>query len=201
MFYFEIAEQYPNYKPNLTCSASTCGKSITNKQSLFECCGCKKCYHPHCKGVVGQHISRKAAEPFWFCSDLCQKSNAGQNSPNPEYNKNAEIIEKLQKHDGEFSEIKALMSEIKRSQEFISSEFDKLKVEYQKVVSDNTELLELLRKSNIVNKQQEEHIHRLEASIDDLHQNQIASNLIIAGLPNEDVPPMEVVVNLLNVMD
>jgi hypothetical protein len=97
--------------------------------------------------------------------------------------------------------IKSLISDIKVSQEFICNEFDLIKIDIKNIVTENKILK---KKCEVLEEAYQAHDDRLcslEIHIDELHQQELNSNLIVAGLPDKLKDPKTMVLALLNALE
>lgn len=212
MPFYELAENCPDYFLNAICPVASCRKSITQKQSIFACCVCNKLYHPSCKGIIGAAKTKKAAESNWVCSADCSNTltftavttptDSPKNIPSESgRNSESEITCMRKQLDEQFKEIKSLINDIRKSQEFICNEFDLLKTEYKKIAADNILLIEKCENLQLVCQNQDERINSLELNLDTINQRGLDSNLIIGGLPNKSCDPNTIFSRVCQVLE
>lgn len=165
----------PSLCGTICCS---CNKIIEASKVILVCCVCKKTFHPACKKIFGSSLSliQKKADS-WTCSNDCQKLQKPNleetiNSPGPAEQKS------------EFGELKVLIKNLHAGQQILTERIDQLTTQNQKILNENIQLKNLLSLSNKTNEKYEKKISYLEGEIDIIKQEKLASNIIVAGLPN-----------------
>lgn len=198
MPYYDRAIQSPSFTVTSTCTVPGCGKNITKSQAVFECSTCKNLYHPHCKGIIGNHITRKAADASWYCSTACESLSGDTTSTVPTSNSNIETVLNtlIARIDQESADVKSMFAEIQKSQNFVCKELDDIKLELTKVTAENKILTEQCRELQEVTKHQTIKVNALESQLDLLYQRDMDNNLIIAGIPDNTNPPDQILRNV-----
>lgn len=189
-----------------------CERNITNKQAYFCCDGCKIAFHPHCKGIHGKHVKTTALEKFFFCSDTCERADLSlsnvshTSSPSESLPSQSILPEEI-----DFSEVNLedtssfglylkkiydFMKIIHHSQTYISNTMEELKIQNQKVLQENATLKKKLNEATEHGAQFQKKVVELEVELDDMKQDYLNNNIIIAGLPPNLTSSSEIFDNL-----
>lgn len=201
-----------NNKPaNFNEDCDTCHNKILDTQSCFQCDICLMCFHPHCKSIVGAHIKRIAQQKTWECSTACKSKsftlrpsiltpgnihNLNQITSTNNSTKTPEAITLLQVHEFIKSSTENIMKRllnIEESQNNFQHQFNDLNRQLQDLTVENKLLKEEITYLKHSNTLSQEIIYNLEAKTDIQIQEKISNNMLIAGIPNTNQQPSEIV--------
>lgn len=198
---------------------SSCKKKFLEAQGCFECDTCHKFYHCACKDIRGMHIRRLAAKPTWHCSVPC---SAGSPSNRSKDNTKTSLVEKPQHENvppivsdtvinnkldvmmnnisvqnasvnASIKQLDKTMIEIKESQEFLSSQFDKALGEIKELQEDNMKLKNTIREIQEQQTKTTAAMSIIEAQLDELKQDKLTNNVLITGFRDNCFEPTETV--------
>lgn len=165
---------------------ASCEKKNCDPKKGIGCCHCHKWEHFKCKNVLEKAIPKLRSKPY-FCSDGCL---AAHESVPRSSAVDAELLNRMNELMSEVKGIKNTVTEIEKSQTFISGEFDKLMKEMVVLKKDHNNLTknvgDLYGKHQTVNTK----VSQLELEVDRLARAGLTNNMVILGLPStkdEDV--------------
>ncbi|EDS35374.1 conserved hypothetical protein [Culex quinquefasciatus] len=159
---------------------ASCEKKNCDPKKGIGCCHCHKWEHFKCKNVLEKAISKLRSKPY-FCSDGCLAANESVPRSSAV---DAELLNRMNELMSEVKCIKNTVTEIEKSQTFISGEFDKLMKEMVVLKKDHNNLTknvgDLYGKHQTVNTK----VSQLELEVDRLARAGLTNNMVILGLPS-----------------
>lgn len=190
----------------------SCHKEIAPTHAYFNCDYCQKCFHPHCKLIFGSHIKRMALQKKWMCCTKCQEKSDRNNqstssntqgkpkiltkTPNTQTKTSSSQLQELIKQVND--NMMKRFSDIQQSQEFLSAQFDEFNNEIKKLTMENKTLKAEIQQLKNNQTKYEDIINNLESKIDTVTQDKLSNNFIIAGIPNTNEKPSEIIRKICN---
>lgn len=187
-----------------------CKKGFGEQECYVECDNCKLCFHLSCKKIE-QNITRAKAKDNWFCSQDCKQARGlsdSQTIRDIEISKeNPKMIDmltsinvKMDKLSSDClliqtaqSEMVVKVNKIEASYNSLVSKFDELEVKFNSIIVENQELKEDKVKDRSL-------IFYLESQLDQIKQQKLDNNVLIAGIPNKDIHPEQIFEKITNVL-
>lgn len=158
---------------------AVCKKKECDQKRVIECAHCGSWVHFKCKNVLEKNVPKLRSKPY-FCTEDCL---AAHQSTSRSSAADAVLLNRMNEVLSEVTAIKTTVTEIERSQNFISAEFEKLRKDLVTLGKDHNELAksvgDLHGKHHTVSKK----VDQLELEVDRLTRAGITKNLVILGLP------------------
>lgn len=158
---------------------AVCKKKELDQKKVIECAHCGSWAHFRCKNVLDKNIPKLRSKPY-YCTEDCL---AAQQSSSRSSAADAVLLSRMNAVLSEVTAIKTTVTEIERSQNFISAEFEKLRKDLVTLGKDHKELANAVGDLHGKHHTVSTKVNQLELEVDRLTRAGITNNMVILGLP------------------
>lgn len=169
-----------------------CKKQEADPNKIITCMYCFSASHFKCKNIIGAAISRTKANMFFCtanCAEIYKRIVEMQNSKSSMVSSlSAELKATVSSAVADQmvsvkSEVRSVTAAIEKSQDFLSTKFDDIVLEFKAIKIENENLKHQLGNLSKSHSELTKLVNQLEANVDKSDRKAVSNNAVLLGFP------------------